>query len=84
MNKMLDSYIGLNIIIGGDFNVCLKPNKDKQGGLTMTQSACSKLIQAMSESKDLIDIWRVFNEDAKRFTWCSLTRKGRVSSRLDY
>ena len=84
MNKMLDSYIGINIIIGGDFNVCLNPNKDKQGGLTMTQSACSKLIQAMSASKDLIDIWRVFNEDAKRFTWCSLTKKGRVSSRLDY
>ena len=83
---IFNSYSALlhSYIIGGDFNVCLNPNKDKQGGLTTTQSACSKLIQATSESKDLIDIWRVFNEDTKRFTWRSLTRKGRVSSRLDY
>ena len=82
--KHLDAYIDCNIIIGGDFNVCLNPTLDKQGGIKETQSLCAKQIETIAENLDLIDIWRALNENTKRFTWRSQTRKGRVSSRLDY
>ena len=39
----------------------------------------------IAESNDLIDVWRTFNKDKRRFTWRSFTKKnGRVSSRLDF
>ena len=82
--KNLDAYIDCNIIIGGDFNVCLNPTLDKQGGIKEKQSLCAKQIETIAENLDLIDIWRALNENTKRFTWRSQTRKGRVSSRLDY
>ena len=84
LSKKLDSHIGYNILVGGDFNVCLNPDMDKRRGTKLKQSFCGKFIETMSEDLDLIDIWRVLNEDTKRFTWRSLTKKGRVSSRLDY
>ena len=80
----LDAYIDCNIIIGGDFNVCINPTLDKQGGIKEKQSLCAKQIETIAENLDLIDIWMALNENTKRFTWRSQTRKGRVSSRLDY
>ena len=68
LSKKLDFHIGCNIIVGGDFNVCLNPDMDKRGGTKLKQSLCAKFIETMSEDLDLIDIWRVLNEDTKRFT----------------
>ena len=84
VNDRLEDYTGCNIIIGGDFNVCLNPNLDKQGGAKVKQSAWAKQIYEMAETNDLIDVWRTFNEDKRRFTWRSFTKNGRVSSRLDF
>ena len=84
VNDKLEDYTGCNIIIGGDFNVCLNPNLDKQGGAKVKQSARAKQIYEIAETNDLIDVWRTFNEDKRRFTWRSFTKNGRVSSRLDF
>ena len=84
VNDRLEDYTGCNIIIGGDFNVCLNPNLDKQGGAKVKQSARAKQIYEIAETNDLIDVWRTFNEDKRQFTWRSFTKNGRVSSRLDF
>ena len=68
VNDRLEDYTGCNIIIGGDFNICLNPNLDKQGGAKVKQSARAKQIYEIAETNDLIDVWRTFNEDKRQFT----------------
>ena len=86
VSDILEDYTGCNIIIGGDFNVCLNPNLDKQGGAKVkhAQSARAKQIYEIAETNDLLDVWRIINEDKRRFTWRGFTKHGRVSSRLDF
>lgn len=84
VDKILCEYTGANIIMGGDFNVCLNPEIDKCGGVKESISASSKQITNITEAHDLIDVWRSLNEDTKRYTWRNTTKKGRVASRLDY
>ena len=57
------------IIIGGDFNLVLEVEKDKRGGLARTHKNALKVIQDFSENLGLTDIWRLFNPDARRYTW---------------
>ncbi len=84
LEKKLDKYIGTNIVIGGDCNVCLNPEIDKHGGIKESKSAAANQILNLLESHDLTDVWRSLNENEKRFTWRNMTKKGRVASRLDY
>ena len=55
------------IVLGGDFNLVLDVQKDKKGGNPVTHKNSLKEVQNIANSLDLIDIWRVFNSDAKRF-----------------
>ena len=65
----LSSFRGLEIIIGGDFNLVLDVEKDKRGGLARTHQKAWKVIQDFSENLGLTDIWRLLNPEAKRYTW---------------
>ena len=56
------------IVLGGDFNLVMDVQKDKKGGNPLTHKNSLKEVQNISNSLDLIDVWRVFNPDAKRFT----------------
>ena len=56
------------IIIGGDFNLMLDPEKDKKGGLARTHKNALKVVQDFSENLDLVDIWRILNPETKRYT----------------
>jgi hypothetical protein len=84
LETTLDHYIDTNIIIGGDFNTCLNPEIDKIGGVKEKCSNTAKQIINMADKNDMVDVWRLLNENEKRFTWRNTTRMGRVSSRLDY
>ena len=48
----------------------------------MTHNNSLKEVQNIANSVDLIDIWRVFNPDAKRFTW--RRKKPKIHCRLDF
>ena len=84
IKETLNNYIDGNIIIGGDFNTCLDPAIDKDGGLHEKVSEYSKQIIELNDEFNLIDIWRISNPDTRRYTWRGLTRQGRVFSRLDF
>ena len=71
-----------DIIIGGDFNLVLNIEKDKKGGLAKTRQNSLKTIQEISENLDLLDVWRIYNPDDKRYTWRQLQPK--VQCRLDF
>ena len=74
-----------NIVIGGDLNTYLNPKLDKKGGIENNETTnFSKEVQAFCEGMNLIDVYRVINPDLRRYTWRGMTKRGNVSSRLDY
>ena len=83
LKEKLTSYQEGNLIIAGDFNVCLNPTVDKSGGRNETPSDYAKLMISFMEEFDLIDIWRIRNPDTRRYTWRQRTKAGVVHSRLD-
>jgi len=56
--------------------------KIKKGGNPVTHKNSLKEVQNIANSLDLIDVWRVFNPDAKRFTW--RRKKPEIHCRLDF
>ena len=69
---MLDEFItdvnNQNIIIGGDFNVCFITDLDCKGGTPLLKKSVQNVNDLMLQH-DLIDIWRVRNTNARRYTW---------------
>ena len=70
------------VIMGGDFNLVMDVQKDKNGGNATTHRNSLKEVQSIANSLDLIDVWRTLNPDGKRFTW--RRTKPEVHCRLDY
>ena len=75
-------FDGGKLILGGDFNLVLDVRRDKSGGNPVTHQNCFEKVKYIIDSLDLIDIWRVLNPDAKRFTW--RRRKPDIHCRLDF
>ena len=67
LNQLL-CYDCSKIILGGDFNLVLDVQTDKKGGRPVTHNNSLKEVKHISNVLDLIDIWRFFNPEAKRFT----------------
>ena len=77
----MSNFVGGNIILGGDLNICLDNLKNSNS--TSTPSYGDSLFQ-MCETLDLIDIWRLKNANITRFTRREQTRFGFSQSRIDY
>ena len=71
-----------NIILGGDFNLILDPDKDKSGGNLNIKGNALQQLNSITDNFDLLDIWRIKNYHVKRFTWRQKTPK--IQCRLDY
>jgi hypothetical protein len=68
--------------MGGDYNCPLNPILDKHGGLEVENNRVIEQIVRLQHSLNLLDIWRVRNPNAGRYTW---RRKNPViQCRLDY
>ena len=78
----LSSFKCESIIIGGDFNLVLSLEKDKKGGFAKTHRNGLKTIQEISENLDLLDVWRIYNPDDRRYTWRQ--QQPKVQCRLDF
>jgi len=66
------------IVIGGDFNLVLDVEKDKD----RTHKKSLEVVKDFRESLDLIDAWRVLQPDLLKFTWHQ--RRPEVHCRLDF
>jgi len=71
-----------NVIIGGDFNLCLDPKLDKLCNTASSSDNPSfrKEVISFLETQNLVDMWRVLNPNTQFFTW----HRGSQKSRLDY
>lgn len=82
MEDFLSQLNGVNLMLGGDFNVILDPKADKnQAGPGHYQSELGRnALTSLMDEWSLVDIWRVRNPQKRSFTF----RRGSYSSRLDY
>lgn len=86
INNLEDELIAsgaVDIILGGDFNICMTPSLDRthranEGQAGRTSGYREKLL-ALSEGLHLADAWRSLNPGIQRFTF----RRGLYASRLD-
>ena len=56
--------------------------KDTKGYMHRNNINANKKLQEIINEKNLVDIWRYQNEDAKKFTWH--TKNNKKMARLDY
>ena len=70
------------IILAGDFNLVMSPEKDTYSYVTINNpNAREKVLDIVSEY-NLIDIWREFNKEKRRYTW--RTKSRHKQARLDF
>ena len=82
--ECLEKYNDKNVIIGGDFNICLNNNLDKRGGKKENASKSSNFLNSLIEEYNLSDIWRIRNPTEQKYTRRENCKTGLVQSRLDY
>ena len=75
------------LIIGGDFNIVQDPKKDKFSNKAQLCKAEDDLksrttFKQFKEKHNLIDIWRLQNQNTKRYTWSQPNPS--VKCRLDF
>jgi exonuclease III len=70
-----------NIICGGDWNSIYNTKLDKSGGKSVHEDMVPEM-KSLLELLDLIDVWRIRNPTARRFTFRQKTPL--VQTRLDY
>ena len=72
-----------NRIIGGDFNLVLDIQKDKQGGRMKTHKNAQEVILNWMEDADMVDIWRRQHINARQYTYHT-THPYDIWCRLDF
>ena len=87
--KKLDSFLNgkvielnTNIIMGGDFNITLVPEKDKKGGNIGPPNSANHELHKVIDNLELLDIWRRCHPNKHGFTWRRNTPP--IQCRLDY
>jgi exonuclease III len=82
VKNMLAPYVNENIILSGDFNVCMNPQLDKQDGMSTRGDNVNyrNEVKALLQSMNLTDCFRDLFPTLRRYTWHS---RGK-SSRIDF
>jgi len=57
------------IIIGSDFNLVMDINKNKKGGRPCTHKNSLEEVKSICATWNVLDIWRVLNQEEERYTW---------------
>ena len=73
------------VIVGGDMNITLNPDIDKKTERTTSEShsySRDTILQYM-EDQDMVDVWRLWHQDGRKYTW-SRSRPYPIMSRIDY
>ena len=71
------------LLIGGDYNLVLDVNVDKEGGRAKTNEKAQKYLLEGIENLDLVDIWRIKNPATKEYTW-RRKKPNLIQCRLDF
>ena len=69
IDELIDSVDCDHVIIGGDFNFYINPEKDCYGYTRENNVNARKQFNSICEKHSLTDIWRQFNPNERQFTW---------------
>ena len=80
--KHIDELENEHVIVGGDYNLYLKPKLDKLDDMGDHGENMSFRIDVESflETNNMSDVWRTLHPDKRVFTW----HRGNKRARLDY
>ena len=70
-------------ILGGDFNLVMDLDADKQGGLSVTHTKAREKLLSELEVLEITDIWRQVHPELREFTWRKI-RPHPIFERLDF
>ena len=65
----IDSDHAYQMILGGDFNFIFDVNLDSNGGNSKLKLSSIRAITSLTNTRDLVDIWRTRNPELRRFTF---------------
>ena len=71
------------LIICGDWNFVQNPEVDYFNYLHINNPRARKVVLDTMEENSLVDVWRLFNEDVRAYTWKRMNPV-RKQARLDY
>lgn len=82
LEQKLNDLCSVNIILGGDLNIALVPDKDRRrmGHQRQPSDRASGRLLALIDDFDLCDAWRARNPDQRRYSF----HRARQASRIDY
>jgi len=70
IKKIIQSYGNANYILCGDWNMVIDPKLDTYNYLHINNPKARKvMLEIIKDDLGLIDPWRSYNENVKRFTW---------------
>ena len=58
-----------NLIMGGDWNLVLNPDKDYKNYLHINNPRAQDKVNELMSELNLIDVWREINPETRRYTW---------------
>ena len=81
--KNIADFENDNVIICGDWNLILDFEKDCYNYLHINNPRARNMVLSLMEEENFVDVWRLMNENTKKYTWRRLnpTKK---QARLDY
>lgn len=82
--KSLTQIDPKEIILGGDMNLVLDLELDKDGGRCVTHCNAQRVLKAYMQELNLIDAWRLRHPEDKVFTWRGKRGNEDIRVRLDY
>ena len=82
--SLVNEHLGKNLLICGDFNICLNLKIDKKGGNKETESRYARELKCFMEEVDIVDIWRLRHPDLLQYSRRENSRSGLVQSRIDF
>ena len=83
LSVLISNYDPDKLIICGDFNTVMDNNMDIISGEPHTQAKVDAL-QNFTHVNNIFDIYRIFNNSEKEFTWSRVIRGETLARRLDY
>ena len=72
-----------NLVWCGDWNLVISPSVDAFGYKHVNNPNARNFVLNMSENLNLVDVWRVYHEDERKYTWCR-RNPSPLMSRLDF